>query len=86
MITCVTKKKVYQTMDVAEDALIDAWIKFDYAPNQGPIAIYRCDDCGYFHFTSKGIMNEKLAKYQTDGKIKLQKRANAWHDKIKKRK
>lgn len=85
MIRCVTGKKVFITEAHAEDALIESWIKFDYATGHGPIAIYRCDDCGYYHFTSKGSMNGTLAKHLADGKIKAEKTANSWNDKLKKR-
>ena len=71
---------------LAEDALIEAWIKFEYAPGSGPIAIYKCDDCGQYHFTSQGPMNENLSVALTSGKIKQQKVGNDWLNKLKKNK
>lgn len=68
-------------MEIAEDALLEANAKFSH----GPIAVYRCDDCGYFHFTSQGQMNEKLASYLATGKMKRQKEANDWQDKLKRK-
>ncbi|HTJ48292.1 MAG TPA: hypothetical protein VL443_02480 [Cyclobacteriaceae bacterium] len=85
MITCSTKKKVYLSPEIAEDVLIETWTRYDFNDGSGPIAIYRCDDCGYYHLTSKGVMNEKLARYIKEGKIKKQKEANDWLNKIKKR-
>ena len=85
MVKCSTNKKTYLSVEIAEDVLIETWTKFDYAPNNGPIAIYKCDDCGYYHLTSKGVVNEKLAKHLAEGKIQLQKEANKWINKIKKR-
>jgi hypothetical protein len=85
MIKCITHKKVFPSIAIAEDALIDSWSKFNYAPGKGPVAIYRCDDCGYYHFTSQGAMNEKLKTHIRSGSIKLQKEANAWMDKLKKK-
>jgi len=70
---------------MAEDALIEARAKFSYAPSSGPIAVYQCEDCGFFHLTSKGKMNERLAKQLGEGKIDLQKEANRWLDKLKKK-
>lgn len=85
MITkCVTGKKIYVTATLAEDALIDAHIRFQYN-HQGPVAIYRCDDCGYYHFTSQGVMNERLKKALQDGSIARQKQASHWEDKLTKR-
>lgn len=85
MSKCVTHKKIYQSHELAVEALIGARTRFDYAHNSGPIAVYRCDDCGYYHLTSQGKMNERLEKYLTEGKIQLQKEANHWVDKLKKK-
>jgi hypothetical protein len=79
----MTNKKVFQTMDMAEDALIAARTQFDYRPNNGPIAVYQCGDCGYYHLTSQGKMNERLATQLAEGKIRLHKEANRWLDKLK---
>ncbi len=85
MIKCITHKKVYPTLEIAEDALIDARTSFDYAPHSGPIAVYQCEDCGHYHLTSKGTMNQKLAKFISEGKIQRQKEANRWLDKLKRK-
>lgn len=85
MKPCITSKKMYPSQEIAEDALIEARTQFDYKENQGPIGIYLCEDCGYYHLTSQGKMNERLAAQLKDGKIKLQKEANQWMDKLKKR-
>lgn len=81
MLTCSTGKRVYETLELAETALIDAYGKF----NRGPIAVYKCDDCGYYHFTSRGPMNEKLSAAIASGKIKEQQRANDWTDSLRKK-
>ncbi len=76
---------MYASQEVAEDVLIEAQTRFDYRPNSGPIAVYQCEDCGQFHLTSKGPMNERLAKALAEGAIKRQKEANRWLDKFKKK-
>jgi len=81
MLTCSTHKKVYQTQEIAEEVLIETRIKFD----KGPVAVYKCEDCGYYHLTSQGPVNERLAKYLASGKIKRQKEANDWLNKLKKK-
>ncbi len=83
MIKCPTGKRVYLTESLAEDALIDAHSRAPFA-GTGPVNIYRCEDCGYYHFTSKGKMSEKLAQQIASGKIKRQQEANQWTNKLKK--
>jgi ABC-type ATPase with predicted acetyltransferase domain len=73
---------VYVTEVLAEDALIEARIQFDYPSGQGPVAVYRCDDCGYYHLTSQGLMSEKLKTYLASGQVEKQKQANFWADKL----
>lgn len=85
MIKCSSHKKVYPTQEMAEDALIDARIHFDYAAHGGPIAVYKCEDCGNYHLTSKGTVNQKLATLIANGHLKRQKEANQWLDKLKKK-
>ena len=85
MITCVSNKKVYRTKEIAEDALIEAHSQFQYKENSGPIAVYHCEDCGYFHLTSRGPINARLQEMMKDGKIKRQQEANDWLHKLKKR-
>jgi hypothetical protein len=83
MITCSSNKKVYLTEDIAEEALIQAHMLFDYSKGGGPIAVYRCEDCGNYHLTSKGIMNSKLADYLKGGKLDRDKEAERWMRKLK---
>jgi hypothetical protein len=85
MATCATHKKCYLTKEIAEDVLIEAQTTYDYASGSGPIAVYLCDDCGYYHLTSRGPMNEKLQQYIADGKIQRQKEANRWLDKFRRK-
>lgn len=85
MITCITHKKVFLTLRQAEDALVDARIKYNYQNHLGPVGVYHCDECGYFHLTSKGIMNDTLKNHMDSGKLKLDKEAAHWLSKLKKR-
>lgn len=83
MIKCVTQKKVYLTEELAEEALLGARTRFDYATGHGPVAFYRCEDCGYFHLTSKGPINATLDQHIKAGKIDREKQANEWLNKLK---
>jgi hypothetical protein len=84
-IKCVTGKILYASEVLAEDALIEARTRFDYSAGHGPVAVYQCEDCGSYHLTSKGKMNERLADQLAKGSIHLQKEANRWLDKFKKK-
>lgn len=82
---CSSGKNIYYTEQLALDALIDANVQFDFGNRTGPIAFYRCDDCGQFHLTSKGQMNDKLKQMMHDGILAKMKRAADWDKKFKKR-
>jgi hypothetical protein len=86
MAGCVTGKKMYMTMELAEEALLHAWSRFDYRNNRGPVAAYRCEDCRNFHLTSSGEMNPKLAEQLKNGELKRRRDASYWEDKLNKRK
>jgi hypothetical protein len=83
MIKCVTNKKVYLTETLAEEALIGAHTAFNYSNGNGPVAVYRCDDCGQYHLTSRGPMNQKLRQMLSEGTIARQQEADAWINKLK---
>lgn len=83
--SCPTGKIVYGSASIAEDVLIELWSKNEYNTASAPVGVYRCDECGFFHLTSKGVMNEKLSAAITSGKIKRQREAGRWEDKFKKR-
>lgn len=75
---------MFTSKESAEDALIEARIKFNHAKGSGPIAVYKCEDCGHYHLTSTGTMNERLKKFIDEGKLKLHKEAGYWSDKLNK--
>lgn len=82
---CISGKRVFASELLAEDVLIDLWSRNGYSTGNGPIAVYRCDDCGFYHLTSTGNINAKLATYLSGSKLKLDQEANKWIDKLKKR-
>ncbi len=85
MKKCPTGKRLYHSEQLAENALIDAHIHFDYRAGGGPVAVYRCDDCGEYHLTSRTPMNANLAQKLAEGTIEKQKEAGRWQTKIKQR-
>lgn len=82
---CVSGKRQFSSEQLAEDVLIELWSRNDYVQEHAPVAVYKCDDCGLYHFTSRPPMNEKLAAYLNSNKLKLDKEANKWLDKFKRR-
>lgn len=83
MDRCVSGKRCYQTIEIAEDALIESWTRFEFNPGHGPVAIYKCEDCGQYHFTSRGPMNERLSREIKEGKIDRLRTANHWEQKFR---
>ena len=80
--SCPSGKRAFVTEVQAEEALIDTRTRRG-DDRQGPVGVYRCEDCGQFHLTSKGPMNARLAQYIKDGKLKLNQEANRWLGKLK---
>ena len=85
MASCSSGKRGYVTESVAKDALIEARTRYGGEKEGGPVAVYRCDDCGQFHLTSKGTMNPKLTAYIKEGKLKLNQEAGRWMEKLKRK-
>lgn len=85
MQNCPTKKRSFHSAELAEEALIGAHIHFNYGKGQGPIGFYQCEECGSYHFTSKGSMNIRLAQMLNDGMMQKQKEVKWWEDKFRKK-
>lgn len=78
MKTCPSGKRRYATATLAEDALMEVHAEYAYPPGQGPIAIYACEECGDFHFTSRGPMNERLKRALESGQLRTRQMASRW--------
>ena len=85
MNSCVTHKQCYDSREIAEEALIQNRARYHHGPQSGPINVYQCEFCGSYHFTSKGEPSEILKSGTSQKRINLQKEANFWEDKFKKR-
>lgn len=83
MPPCPSGKKIYSSESLAIDALIEANVQFEFGNRPGPINIYRCDDCAHYHLTSKGTMNEKLARLIKEGTLGKMRRAAQWENKFR---
>lgn len=82
MEKCSTGKKIYYSIHDAEEALVEAWGRNNYREGSGPIGIYECRDCGHYHWTSQGSMNDKLKTALTDGTIRKEQEANNWRNRF----
>jgi hypothetical protein len=82
---CISGKRSFESQLLAEDVLIELWSKNNYSDKNAPIAIYKCDDCGQFHLTSREPMNSRLAGYLSGSTFKLDREANKWLDKLKRK-
>ncbi|MEQ1586138.1 MAG: hypothetical protein ABL895_09685 [Cyclobacteriaceae bacterium] len=83
MKKCPTGKRLYLSEQLAEDALIEAHVHFDYRSGSGPVAVYQCEECGNYHLTSRGPMNTRLSQLLTNGTIQKQKEAARWQGRFK---
>ncbi|MGK7391157.1 MAG: hypothetical protein ACNS60_12450 [Candidatus Cyclobacteriaceae bacterium M2_1C_046] len=80
---CPTKKICFISKEVAEEELLANRAKYNYSSGTGPINVYKCDVCEYYHFTSKGEMNSRLLSKDSKKKIDRESEANYWLNKLK---
>lgn len=78
MNNCISGKRVFYSEDLAREALIQHHIVNDYTHTMGPINVYLCEDCGNWHFTSKGEKNELFDDEEMVEYIKRERRAWQW--------
>ena len=65
MAGCVTGKTVFDTEELAVEALVQNHIRNRHRPGAGPVNVYACDDCGAFHFTSRPPAHSILSDPET---------------------
>ncbi len=82
-MNCPSGKRLFNSQAIAEGVLIELWSKNDYRSGEGPVAVYLCEDCGHYHLTSRGPMNERLASAIASGEIKIQREASKWIQKLR---
>lgn len=81
MSSCSTGKTCYEDQYEAEQALIENWIRYHHRPGAGPQNVYQCQDCGLYHFTSRGPMSEVLEENMNH--ILSQRRVRDWESKFR---
>lgn len=85
MKRCPSGKVNYSSLLLAEDALLETWIRNHYTIGQGPVNVYQCTYCEEFHFTSKGEMNVRLREALDIGTIVRGRRAFDFENRLKRR-
>ncbi len=78
MKACSSGKRCFETESIAVDSLIQHHIINDYPKGEGPINVYECEECGNWHYTSKGERNKILEDPETKAQIKKEHIANYW--------
>ncbi|PIB37097.1 hypothetical protein BFP72_17635 [Reichenbachiella sp. 5M10] len=81
MSHCVTGKNCYDSLGEAEQALIENWIRYQHEQESGPRNVYLCDDCGTYHFTSRGELSDVILDNLSY--IKSQRIAREWERKLR---
>ena len=78
---CISGKKGYADEELAVDALIQHQIR-NYSSHPGATNIYICEDCGNWHFTSKG-KHQLLDDPTVLEMIRREGMAYQWEQKLK---
>ena len=82
MMRCASGKRIYETIELAEEALIQNHIRNNYREGEGPINIYLCPNCSNYHFTSKGQTHPMFEDPDTVERIKKERIALDWERKL----
>ena len=80
---CVSGKVVHYSEQSALEALVQNHIRFYHNDNAGPVNVYECRDCGYFHLTSSGSKHPLLDDPEVKKRIKLEKQSLHWESKLR---
>jgi len=83
MQNCSSGKQLFPTEDLAVEALLDLWSRVDFGSGSAPVTVYPCEDCGQWHFTSKGIRHARLEELIKSGRLDLLRRASDWDRKLR---
>ena len=73
-------KRSYISENLALEALVGAKIAY---PNSNVKTVYKCNDCGDWHITSKGNLHPKIANLKDSKKMDKLVEAAYWEHKLK---
>ncbi|MBM3178475.1 MAG: hypothetical protein FJZ78_10770 [Bacteroidetes bacterium] len=80
---CPSGKKLFESESLALEALYDVWSRTEFQKGEGPISVYTCEDCGHFHFTSKGTFHPKLEEFLKENNLRISREAERWIRKMR---
>lgn len=81
---CSNGKIQYNSEQEALNALIDHRARFHHSPNSGPINVYKCTICEFWHFTSRGLRHSILEDQEQKEKARILSASYDWERKFKK--
>ena len=82
---CISGKRAFANEELAESALMEAHQRNYYKPHEGPVNFYQCEECGQFHFTSKGAVHPHLEKLKKSGQLNSSREADFWDNRLRKK-
>lgn len=80
---CKSGKQYYADEQTALMALLEVWGRTAFRAGEGPRTVYRCDDCGGWHFTSKGTVHPQLEAYLQTPEFQLRRKAADWENRFR---
>ena len=83
MSGCSSGKRTFETESLAVEALIQNHIINNYRANEGPVNVYECPECGYWHFTSKSARHSLFDDPEIMKTIAREKQAHNWERGLK---
>jgi hypothetical protein len=83
MAGCISGKSIFQSKELAEEALIQNHIRNNHREGSGPINVYECRDCSNWHFTSNGNVSPLLLDSEIKKRIAKERTALEWEYRFK---
>jgi hypothetical protein len=83
MAGCISGKSIFQSKELAEEALIQNHIRNNHREGSGPINVYECRDCLNWHFTSNGNVSPLLLDSEIKKRIAKERTALEWEYRFK---
>ena len=80
MSVCPSRKIIYYNEQEAKEGLIKLHVKY---LNSSTRTFYTCSQCGYFHLTSSGEIDDTLKQAQQTGRINQLSEADYWIRKLR---
>ncbi len=79
----VTRKVSFISKSLAEEALFSHHARQFHLNHTGPINVYQCDECGDWHFTSKGDPHPDLFSDDVQSRLKKEREATHWERRLR---